>query len=133
MNLFEEATRKVYRFPSVVGELTTEQLWHLPLLSDKKPCLNETAKTLAKTIRENEVESFVTSNTTASNNRKVLENKLDIVKYIIDVKQQENASLLEMAAKRDRRLALTKALNDKEEDAIKGMTREQILEELAKG
>ena len=33
MNLFEKATRKAFRFPTVKGEITVEQLWQLPLLA----------------------------------------------------------------------------------------------------
>lgn len=35
-DIFEIASRRKYRFPSAIGELTVEQLWDLPLTDPKR-------------------------------------------------------------------------------------------------
>lgn len=66
--MFEEATRNKYRFNSNHGVLSVEQLWELRLTS-----LKDIAEQL-------------------SNDRMVLGKKLEIVKHVIKVREEEVAS-----------------------------------------
>ena len=84
-NIFEQATRRKLRFDTRIGQLSAEDLWDLPLLSDRnKPNLDEIAIELNRALKGTE-ESFV------SNEKKdaVLQLKFDIVKHIIDTRVQE--------------------------------------------
>ena len=81
MNLFEIASRKAYRFASLKGELTVEQLWQLPLTSRGGTDLDTLAKGIFKDLKATEEESFVSVNTNPR--RGDLENKLEIIKHII--------------------------------------------------
>ena len=88
-DLFCLATRKKFRFETPQGQLTTEDLWSLPLTttSPNKANLDDIAISLNKKVRENgDTTSFV-KKTTKSNDE--LQAKFDIVLHVIKVKQEE--------------------------------------------
>ena len=128
-NLFEIASRKAFRFPSARGELTVEQLWDLPLQSRSNFDLDSLARSVNTALKAVTEESFVA--TTSNPAKAELEMKLELVKHIIAVKIAENKAISERAAKADKRKKLIAALAQKEEDALGGMTKEQIEKELA--
>ena len=60
--MFERATREKFRFNSPQGALSAEDLWDLPLTSDRanRANLNDIAKELNKTLKaKNDEEYFV--------------------------------------------------------------------------
>ena len=88
MNMFEQATRLKLRF--AVGtrvNLTVENLWDLPLTNVKSEDLDHIAIELQEKLSTNE-KSFVVQQ---SKNKETQLNQLkfDIVKYIIDVRLEE--------------------------------------------
>lgn len=84
-NIFEQATRRKLRFDTRIGSLSAEELWDLPLSSDRnKPNLDEIAIDLNRALKGTE-ESFVSS----AKKDAVLQLKFDIVKHIIDTRVQE--------------------------------------------
>ena len=80
--LFEVAARKKYRFP-FIGQVSTEDLWDLSITN-----LDSVFKTLNKEKKQNEEESLLSVKSEAD---KEVENKIEIVKYIVAVKQAEIA------------------------------------------
>lgn len=128
-NLFEIASRKAFRFTSARGALTVEQLWDLPLQSCSNFDLDSVARSVNTELKAVTEESFVT---TAANPAKAeLELKLELVKHVIAVKIAENKAISDRAAKADKRKKLIAALAQKEEQALGGMTKEEIEKELA--
>lgn len=88
MNMFEQATRLKLRF--AVGtrvNLTVENLWDLPLTNVKGEDLDHIAIELQEKLSTNE-KSFVVQQ---SKNKETQLNQLkfDIVKYIIDIRLEE--------------------------------------------
>jgi hypothetical protein len=84
-NIFEQATRSKLRFDTRIGQLSAENLWELPLSSDRnKLSLDEIAIELNRALKGTE-ESFVSS----PKKDAVLQLKFDIVKHIIDTRVQE--------------------------------------------
>lgn len=88
MNIFEQATRLKLRF--AVGtrvNLTVENLWDLPLTNVKGEDLDHIAIELQEKLSTNE-KSFVVQQ---SKNKETQLNQLkfDIVKYIIDIRLEE--------------------------------------------
>lgn len=97
MNLFEIATREKFRFASIKGELTVEQLWDVSLTSKTGFDLDTIACTVNQELKETDTESFV--QTTVSSKRELLQQKLDIVKHIIAHKVDKCAALQRAAEK----------------------------------
>lgn len=88
MNMFEQATRLKLRFAvSTRVNLTVENLWDLPLTNVKGEDLDHIAIELQEKLSTNE-KSFVVQQS-KSKETQVNQLKFDIVKYIIDVRLEE--------------------------------------------
>ncbi|UZV39820.1 hypothetical protein [Xanthomonas virus PB119] len=124
LNIFERASKEALRFATPVGELTTEQLWKLPLTSTRGSNLNDIAVSVNRDLKAQGEESFVDSKP----NPKVslLTLKLDVLKHIIAVKQAENAAAASERARKEQIAKIEEALTSKQDDALKGMTAEQL-------
>lgn len=88
MNMFEQATRLKLRF--AVGtrvNLTVENLWDLPLTNVKGEDLDHIAIELQEKLSTNE-KSFVVQQS-KTKEAQVNQLKFDIVKYVIDVRLEE--------------------------------------------
>ena len=125
-DIFEKASREQLRFTSVKGNLTTEDLWHLPLRSDTgRPNLNDIAKGLNKSIRENEEQDFVeVPGRTGQTGTDAL--GLEIVKKVIAVKQAEAAEASTMADRKAQKQKLLELLEQKRTAALGDLTMEEL-------
>ena len=119
MNLFEIATKHRYRYPSVKGLMSTEDLWALPLKSANGPSLNTIAIALSKSIKDSGEESFVDSVTPENT---VLKQKLEIVKRVIEVKQEENRTRVVAKANREQKQKILGIIADKEDETLRNGT-----------
>lgn len=131
MNMFERAARAKLRFLSCVGDLTTEQLWDLPLTAKgERPNLDAMARAVNRELKSLEEGSFVTL--TPDPRKTDLELKLDILKHVIESKMAAKAAAEKAVETADRKRRLLAALASKEDAALQGMTKEQIEAEIAK-
>lgn len=130
MNMFERASRCKLRFPSKVGELTTEQLWDLPLTHKSATSLDGIAMTVHRELKDLVEVSFVAAK--PDPRKDTLELQLDILKHIIASKQAAADAAQKALETRQRKERLLAALASKEEKELEGMTREQIEAEIAK-
>ena len=115
MSKFEEATRNKVRFETNRGMITVEDLWDLPLTGTNGFNLDNVAKTLAKQLRELNEESFVTPSTKASSE---IEDKLDIVKHIIEVKIDEAYTAKRKTEIKAKKQVLLNVLAQKENEVL---------------
>jgi hypothetical protein len=131
MNIFERASRAKLRFPSSVGDLTTEQLWDLPLTAkNERPNLDFLARAIFSELKSLDEGSFVTLK---PDPRKIdLELRLDILKHVIAAKLEDKAAAEKAAENAERKRKLLSALASKEEAELAGMSKEQIEAEIAK-
>lgn len=129
MNIFELASREAYRFDSVKGALTVEDLWLLPLTTTRNNAasLDNIAKEINKQLKSSEEESFVTQRTSKD---VTLASKLELVKHIIAVKMQEAEAVRSQAAKADEKVKLLAILAKKQEQSLENLTEEEILNKL---
>lgn len=131
MNIFERASRNKLRFASTVGELTTENLWDLPLTAKgDRPNLDSLARGVHSELADLDEISFVSLK---PDPRKAdLELRLDILKHIIEAKLAAKAAAEKAAENAERKRKLLAALDAKKEAELVGMTTEQIEAEIAK-
>jgi predicted FMN-binding regulatory protein PaiB len=130
MSAFEIASRLKLRFQTPKGQVSTEDLWDLPLQSKNAntPNLDDVAKTLNRSLRQNEEESFVSDPSPKDNETKL---KLDIVKYIINVKKTENIKKLEQQEKAEQRKKIKELLASKKDQELAGKSPEELEKMLA--
>jgi hypothetical protein len=128
--MFAKATRLKLRFPSTKGELTTEQLWDLPLITSREGGvdLNYVAKEVNRQLVLASETNFVGAMN--SSQRTTLSLKLEVVLSVIHTMQAEKAKAAEAAKIRERRSKLLAALEGQETTELQSMTKEQILREL---
>ena len=127
-DLFLLASRKKYRFPSSKGQLTTEQLWDLPLQSAAGASLDAVAIALDSDLNKSSVRSFVSATNPAATE---LSTKLEIVKAIILKKQEENAAAVSREEKKRKRARILEALDMRENQELQSASREDLLKQLA--
>ena len=126
-NIFLQATRQRLRFDKEntgVNTITTEDLWQLPLAK-----LDTIAIAINKKIKETSEESFVKAKSTSNTE---LELKLEILKFIINTKQEEQKAKQDDLAKQQKIAQLKDLLADKHQEKLKGLSAEEIEAELAK-
>lgn len=126
MSIYKKATRLKLRFSSSKGDLTTEQLWDLPLKSETKANLNDVARVVYSSIVT--VTDFVDGGVSDNS---ISELKLNIVKDIIASKQQELADKIKKANNAVEIAKLEEILESKE-DALKAkMSKKEIKAKIA--
>src|SRR5689334_13342894 len=127
--VFVRATREAFRYSSIRGELTTEQLWSLPLTHTSGFSLDAVGRGLVRTVKEAGEESLV--ETKPNPERDLAAAKLDAVKHIIATKQAE-AKEAEKRVERDREPAkLLDALQAPEHRKLSGASKDELLKRLA--
>lgn len=106
-DLFLQATKAKLRFTTNFGgELSTEQLWDLPLQHKSKANLDDIAIGLSRKIKDHATESFVTPSLTSTATEELA---LDVVRKVIEVRQEEQATRVkaaELASERERLKAI---------------------------
>ncbi len=129
INIFEIASRRKFRFESVKGPLTVEQLWDLPLTSPltasvtgAKADLDSIARGVNFDLKGVTEESFV--NVRPDPRKPDLETKLELVKYIIAEK------IKEAAEKTAKRRTLLDALAAREQAELTSASKEELLKQL---
>lgn len=115
--MFIKALRNKFRFP-FKGQITVEDLWDLSL--DE---LNVVYKTLMKEVRLRDEDSLPVI---AAAKKTDVDTKIDIVKYIAEVKQQEDNDRKLAVARKVERDKLMAALAAKQDEALKNMSAEEI-------
>ena len=121
--LFITASRKKYRFTSLKGQLLTEDLFDLSLAS-----LDTIAVDLDEKVQKAGRKSFVGKRATATGDD---ENKLEIVKAVIEIKQTEDENRKTRVVKDGQKAFLTSLLEKKQMEKMESLSEEEIQKQLA--
>lgn len=128
-NIFEYATRNKLRFASVRGELSVEQLWDVPLRSHDSFNLNSVALVAHKALEEASAMNFVDTAKTAEHTR--LEAALEVVKYIINTKLNEEEAAKKRAANKQEREKLLAILAEKQAGKLSELSEKELQKRIA--
>lgn len=122
--LFVTASRVKLRFESPKGLLTTEDLWALPLSTTvpNKISLDILAQSVHKKINDTVEVSFVGATTTSSED----ELRLELLKYVIAVKQEENKAKQDAVAKESRTAQIKELIKQKKNEELSGLSVEEL-------
>lgn len=128
--LFEQASRRKLRFTSFGGAITVEDLWDLPLQHPHKLNLDNLALELSQQVKEFEGKtSFVTPEKTPKNEDLLL--AFEVVKHIIAVKVAERDARKLESDKAAKKQKLLELLDKKENEALEGLSAEEIRKQIA--
>ncbi len=122
--MFEQATRMKLRFPSPQGVLSVEDLWDLPLTSNRgKANLNDVAKEVSRQLKSESEEDFVNPKSGAD---QILASKLEIVKRVIQVRQDENESTRTEAERRQKKERILEIIAKKQDADLEGKSLDEL-------
>lgn len=119
--MFENASRKKFRFQTKRGMLSTEDLWDIPLIE-----LDGVARALTRQKADAEI-SFISPE---RHNNDELDQKLQIVVHIIGVRMKEHDDRQQEAARAAERQRILSIIDRKENEALEGLTLEELREKL---
>lgn len=122
-NTFVKATKRKVRFQTTKGSLSTEDLWDLSLES-----LDKIAVAIDEEIQKEGRRSFIATRTTSNTLNNL---KLDVLKYIIQAKQEEEETKKVRADKLARKKFLESLLEKKKVAALETLSAEEIEKQLA--
>lgn len=121
-NMFEIAARNKFRFP-FKGMISTEDLWDLSVEN-----LDNVFKTLNSEMKKTKEESLLS---TKSKDDEVLELKIEIVKYIVEVKQKEKDAREKKFLDRERNQKIMSIIAAKQDEQLHNMSVEELQKLLA--
>jgi hypothetical protein len=125
VTIFEKATREKFRYPSVKGLLTTEQLWELPLTAKSGFSLDDVAKAVNAELKVVDTESFVATEPNPA--KATLETKLEVVKHVIAIRLTEDQVAKAAAAKKLEKEKLLAVLGRKQDAVLEDLTEAELL------
>ena len=121
-NVFEMATRLKFRFP-FRGMISVEDLWDLDVEQ-----LDTVYKALNKDVQKTQEDSLLAGPRVENAD---LNAKIEIVKYIFQVKQEEEMERKAAADNAIKRRRILEVLAKKQENALENMTEEELQAALA--
>lgn len=121
-NVFEMASRLKFRFP-FRGMISVEDLWDLSMEQ-----LDTVYKTLNKDVQQSQEESLMSEPRIGNAE---LNAKIEIVKYIFQVKQAEADERKRAAANSMKRNRILEILAKKQDSALENMSEEELQAALA--
>ena len=124
-NLFVEASRLKLRFATSTGHVTVEDLWDLSLKS-----LDEIGVRVMEQCKPR-LSLLENPDKKADRASRAAELALEIIKFVIGVKQDENKAAVATAAARQQRAFLTNLRDKKKIDQLEGLSLEEIDAQLA--
>ena len=116
-NMFELATRYKFRFP-FKGMISVEDLWDLSVEN-----LDTVFKCINAEMKKTKEESLLS---TKSKDDEVLEMKIKIVKYIVEVKQKEKEEREKMFLKKERNQKIMAIIAAKQDEELQNMSVEEL-------
>lgn len=122
--MFEQATRNKLRFSTPQGQITTEDLWDLPLTSTTgRANLDQIAVALFTELSNNKNISFVTETAKTDQTSQL---KFEIVKHIIGIRKTENEAAALARTNREKKQQLLSLINQKENEQLAGKSLDDL-------
>jgi hypothetical protein len=119
--MFEKAARAKLRFSTTKGSISVEDLWDMKLSGVSS--LNNLAKHLNTQLKADAEEDFVQVKSSADQE---LTLKFNIVKHVISVRLQEQATSKSDVDNKAHNQMILGLIAEKEQDSLKGKTAEEL-------
>lgn len=116
-NMFEVATRTKMRFP-FKGMISVEDLWDLSVQN-----LDKVFKILNSQRKEAQEESLLN---VRSSEDEVLDTQIEIVKYIVNVKLEEQAARVKATENKEKKQKIMALMAKKDDEEMENMSREEL-------
>lgn len=131
-DIFAQATRKKLRFQTPVGNLTTEQLWDLPLETGTTNLFDLATAIQAQLDSEKKPAKALSFFKKAKSTDTIAELQFEIVKHIVTTKVAEIEDKTAQAVKQTEIAELDKLIAAKEAEAKANLTLDELMKLKAK-
>jgi len=121
-NIFEATTRNGFRF-NFKGMISVEDLWLLNVRD-----LDSVFKTLNSQLKQVNEESLLDIKTKQDQE---LDTKIEIVKYIVKVKQEAENQRLKAKEQKEKKQKIMEILANKEDESYNNMSKEELTKMLS--
>jgi len=126
LKLLTKALVQNFRYPSSKGQITTEDLFSLPLISDTGFDLDSVAMELHAKLEKLPKISFVKNAMRGTVSTK-LADCLEVVKYVISIKEEQAEAALKEATKVKRNEKLNELIARKQDDEMANLSLEELI------
>jgi len=116
-NIFEKASRKKYRF-NYKGQCTLEDLWDIKL-----EALDGMYIALTKELNEKKGVGLLE---TKNKKEEILEDKIKIIRHIVETKLQEQKNQEDATLRAERKQKILGMIADKQDQALEGKSIEEL-------
>lgn len=116
-NMFEVAVRNKFRFP-FRGVISVEDLWDLNVKD-----LDLVFKTLNSKLKQVKEESLLETKTQQDQE---LDTKIEIVKYIVNTKLEEEKTRLQAKERKEKKQKILEILSDKQEESLLNKSEDEL-------
>ena len=122
--MFDKAFRQKLRFESLMGQLSVEDLWDLPLTARSgKANLDDIAKDLHHQLKNGDDISFVIQ---SKKSDETIQLKFDIVKHIIDVRLAEQSAAETLRSNKEKKQQLLAIIAQKENEGLMNTSLDEL-------
>jgi len=122
--MFDKAFRQKLRFESLMGQLSVEDLWDLPLTARSgKANLDDIAKDLHHQLKNEDDISFVIQ---SKKSDETIQLKFDIVKHIIDVRLAEQSAAETLRSNKEKKQQLLAIIAQKENEGLMNTSLDEL-------
>ena len=128
--LFLKASRGKYRFTTVKGSVSLEDMWDIPLLSKDQFNLDRIAQIHCEYVIGMEKERSFVSMKAENPNLEEFRNKFELIKHVIEVKMIERAKAETESLKRDKKDRILSLIKDKKDAEFSSKSIEELENEL---
>ena len=118
---FEMASRGKFRFP-YKGNVSVEDLWDLSVTD-----LDSIYKVLNSQVKQAKEESLLA---TKSKEDEILSAKIDVVKYIVSVKVEEDNARLKAKETREKKQKIMAVLAEKQDNDLRNKSTDELMKML---
>lgn len=125
-NLFEQATKNKLRFQTPIGQLSTEQLWDLPLESGSANLFDLANQLLEEKNRDKKPAKALSFFKKEKSTDIIAELKFEIVKHIVQVKVAEQEDATQAAINKTKKAEIAKLIEQKKTEAMGEMSLEDL-------
>lgn len=125
MDTFEKATRQKLRFATNKGNISTEDLWDLPLVP-----LDAIAQSLHKQVNEGSSVSFIDAPNTSQEFR-LNKLKFEVVKRVIEVRLADKERAEKAAATKAQKQRIMELIDKKKDEGLAEKSVEELQAMLA--
>jgi putative N-acetylmannosamine-6-phosphate epimerase len=123
-DLFLKASRLKLRFDSAKGPINVEDLWDLPITSDKKMNLADIGLAIKAKLDSVAGLSFVKQAIPTADATDQL--RFDIIRHVIETKQEENAAASTARDNAQKKQRILQLIAEKEDDSLKGKSLDDL-------